>query len=130
MVREDRIHVALRVGEGWEEARLDRPGVLVLTTYETLRRYQVSLGIVEWGVVVLDEAQATKNPEILATRAAKGLKARFKLLATGTPVENSLRDFWSLVDTAQPGSSNQGHEFGVTLPDADKAALIAYLRSL
>lgn len=103
MVREDRIHTALRVGEGWREARLDRPGVLVLTTYETLRRYQVSLGIVDWGVVVLDEAQATKNPEILATRAAKGLKARFKLLATGTPVENSLRDFWSLVDTAQPG---------------------------
>lgn len=103
MVREDRIHAALRVGEGWGEARLDRPGVLVLTTYETLRRYQVSLGVVDWGVVVLDEAQATKNPEILAARAAKGLKARFKLLATGTPVENSLRDFWSLMDTAQPG---------------------------
>ncbi len=114
MVREDRIHVALRVGEGWEEARLDRPGVLVLTTYETLRRYQVSLGIVEWGVVVLDEAQATKNPEILATRAAKGLKARFKLLATGTPVENSLRDFWSLVDTAQPGLLGTWAQFNET----------------
>lgn len=103
MVLGDRIHTALRVGEGWGERRLDRPGILVLTTYETLRRYQVSLGVAEWGVVVLDEAQATKNPETLATRAAKGLKARFKLLATGTPVENSLRDFWSLVDTAQPG---------------------------
>lgn len=103
MVRSDRIHASLRIGPGWKEARLDRPGVLVLTTYDTLRRYQVSLGLVDWGVVVLDEAQATKNPEILATRAAKGLKARFKLLATGTPVENSLRDFWSLVDTAQPG---------------------------
>ena len=103
MVRADRIHATLRIGEVWGEARLDRPGVLVLTTYETLRRYQVSLGMVNWGVVVFDEAQATKNPEILATRAAKALKARFKLLATGTPVENSLRDFWSLVDTAQPG---------------------------
>ncbi len=103
MVREDRIHASLRLGAGWKEARLDRPGVLVLTTYETLRRYQVSLGAVEWGVVVFDEAQATKNPEILATRAAKALNARFKLLATGTPVENSLRDIWSLVDTAQPG---------------------------
>jgi len=103
MVREDRIHASLRVGANWGDARLDRPGVLVLTTYETLRRYQVSLGSVSWGVVVLDEAQATKNPEILATRAAKALNARFKLLATGTPVENSLRDFWSLVDTAQPG---------------------------
>ncbi|WP_066462956.1 DEAD/DEAH box helicase [Sanguibacter suarezii] len=103
MVRADRIHATLRIGESWGEARLDRPGILVLTTYDTLRRYQVSLGLVDWGVVVFDEAQATKNPEILATRAAKGLKARFKLLVTGTPVENSLRDFWSLIDTAQPG---------------------------
>jgi len=102
MVRADRLATSLRVGERWGEARLDRPNVLVLTTYETLRRYQISLGTVDWGVVVLDEAQATKNPEILVSRAAKGLKARFKLLATGTPVENSLRDFWSLLDTAQP----------------------------
>ncbi|MCC2319545.1 DEAD/DEAH box helicase [Cellulomonas xiejunii] len=122
MVREDRIHVALRVGEGWKEARLDRPGVLVLTTYETLRRYQVSLGVVDWGVVVLDEAQATKNPEILATRAAKGLKARFKLLATGTPVENSLRDFWSLVDTAQPGLLGTWADFQETWVKPMKAA--------
>lgn len=114
MVREDRIHASLRVGPAWGEARLDRPGVLVLTTYETLRRYQVSLGAVDWGVVVLDEAQATKNPEILTTRAAKALKARFKLLATGTPVENSLRDFWSLVDTAQPGLLGDWKQFQET----------------
>jgi SNF2 family DNA or RNA helicase len=114
MVREDRIHASLRLGAGWKEARLDRPGVLVLTTYETLRRYQVSLGAAEWGVVVFDEAQATKNPEILATRAAKALNARFKLLATGTPVENSLRDIWSLVDTAQPGLLGSWAQFQET----------------
>ncbi|MEI8647025.1 SNF2-related protein [Paraglaciecola sp. Hal342] len=39
----------------------------------------------------------------MQTRAAKGLKAKFKLLATGTPVENSLADFWCLMDTACPG---------------------------
>src|SRR5690606_26203475 len=44
-----------------------------------------------------------KNPNALQTRAAKGLKADFKLLVTGTPVENSLGDFWCLLDTAQPG---------------------------
>ncbi|MEW1960690.1 DEAD/DEAH box helicase [Kineococcus sp. NPDC059986] len=114
MVREDRIHASLRIGPACGEARLDRPGVLVLTTYETLRRYQVSLGLVDWGVVIFDEAQATKNPEILTTRAAKALKARFKLLATGTPVENSLRDFWTLVDTAQPGLLGSWVEFQET----------------
>jgi SNF2 family DNA or RNA helicase len=51
---------------------------------------------------IFDGVQATKNPEILVTRAAKALQARFKLLATGTPVENSLLDFWCLMDTAQP----------------------------
>ncbi|WP_432543027.1 DEAD/DEAH box helicase [Kineococcus sp. SYSU DK002] len=111
MVRADRIHASLRIGPAHGEARLDRPGVLVLTTYETLRRYQVSLGLVDWGVVVMDEAQAVKNPEILATRAAKALKARFKLLATGTPVENSLRDFWTLGDTAQPGLLSSWGDF-------------------
>jgi hypothetical protein len=111
MVRQDRIFASLRVGSRWGDSRLDRPGVLVLTTYETLRRYQVSLGLVEWGVVVFDEAQATKNPETLVTRAAKALKSRFKLLATGTPVENSLRDFWSLIDTAQPGLLGTWAEF-------------------
>lgn len=105
MVREDRLAdlVSLRVGDAWGDARLDRPGTLVLTTYEALRRHQVSLGLVEWEAVVLDEAQNVKNPETLSSRAAKALKTRFLLAATGTPVENSLLDFWNLVDTAQPG---------------------------
>ncbi|MCK9792327.1 DEAD/DEAH box helicase [Isoptericola sp. 4D.3] len=105
MVRDDVLAdlMLLRVGAAWGEARLDRPGTLVLTTYETVARYQVSLSQVDWGVVVFDEAQNLKNPDILRTRAAKALRARFKLLATGTPVENSLKDFWSLLDTAQPG---------------------------
>jgi hypothetical protein len=102
---------ALRIGATAGPARLDMPNRLVLTTYDTLRRYQISLGQVDWGVVVFDEAQATKNPDILVTRAAKGLKARFKLLATGTPVENSLRDFWCLMDTAQPGLLGTWAEF-------------------
>ena len=76
---------------------------LVLTTYQTLRDYQFSLCQIDWGVVIFDEAQNIKNPNALQTRAAKGLKADFKLLVTGTPVENSLGDFWCLMDTAQPG---------------------------
>ncbi|MEU4364117.1 DEAD/DEAH box helicase [Promicromonospora sp. NPDC023987] len=105
MVRDDVIaqRTSLRIGPEHGATRLDMPNRLVLTTYETLQRYQISLSRVDWGVVVMDEAQKIKNPETLAARAAKGLRARFKLLATGTPVENELGDFWSLVDTAQPG---------------------------
>lgn len=83
--------------------RLDMPKRLVITTYQTLRDYQFSMSKIDWGIVVFDEAQNIKNPNALQTRAAKGLKAQFKLLATGTPVENSLADFWCLMDTACPG---------------------------
>lgn len=95
---------SLAVGSEWpHHARLDTPGRVVITTYETLASYQLSLGRVQWGAVIFDEAQEVKNPETLRTRAAKGLQARFKLVATGTPVENSLRDLWNLMDLAQPG---------------------------
>lgn len=94
---------SLKFGEQHGADRLDLPCRLVITTYQTLRDYQFSLSQIDWGIVVFDEAQNIKNPNALQTRAAKGLKARFKLLATGTPVENSLADFWCLMDTACPG---------------------------
>lgn len=97
------IRYALTIGPDAGVQRLDMNRRLVLTTYQTLRDYQFSLCQIDWGVVIFDEAQNIKNPNALQTRAAKGLKADFKLLVTGTPVENSLGDFWCLMDTAQPG---------------------------
>ena len=103
MLNEADVRYALNIGPEAGPNRLDMEGRLVLTTYQTLRDYQLSLCQIDWGVIVFDEAQNVKNPNTLQTRAAKGLKADFKLLATGTPVENSLADFWCLTDTAQPG---------------------------
>jgi len=99
----DTIRYALHTGPEAGTKRLDMDRRLVLTTYQTLRDYQFSLCRIDWGLVVFDEAQNIKNPNTLQSHAAKGLKADFKLLATGTPVENSLGDFWCLMDTAQPG---------------------------
>jgi SNF2 family DNA or RNA helicase len=92
---------SLNIGKDQRD-RLDMPGRLVITTYQTLRDYQFSLCLIDWGIVIFDEAQNIKNPNALQTRAAKGLNADFKLVATGTPVENSLADFWCLMDTASP----------------------------
>lgn len=103
LLAEDAIRYALKIGKTYGADRLDMPRRLVLVTYQTLRDYQFSMCRVDWSVVAFDEAQNIKNPNALQTRAAKGLKANFKLLATGTPVENSLADFWCLMDTAQPG---------------------------
>jgi hypothetical protein len=99
----EKIRFALHVGPDAGLKRLDINRRLVITTYQTLRDYQFSLCLVDWGMVIFDEAQNLKNPNTLQTHAAKGLNSDIKILATGTPVENSLGDFWCLMDTAQPG---------------------------
>lgn len=100
---ESAIRYSLKVGKDFGNARLDMPDRLVLTNYDTLRDYQFSLCTVDWGMVIFDEAQDIKNPNAMKARAAKGLKADFRLAVTGTPVENNLKDFWSIFDTVSPG---------------------------
>lgn len=84
-------------------AGIDSPGSLVITNYETVQRFRFSFCAAKWEVLALDEAQATKNPNVMRTAAIKALNARFRILMTGTPVENSLVDFWCLNDTHSPG---------------------------
>jgi non-specific serine/threonine protein kinase len=84
----------------------DRPSLdgvdVVLTTYGMLLR-QEWLFDVRWQLVVLDEAQAIKNPTARQTKAAKRLQAHARIALTGTPVENRLGDLWSLFDFLCPG---------------------------
>lgn len=84
---------------------------IYFTTYETLRRHQIPLGLIDWGVVVLDEAQKVKTPGTLVTNAAKALKANFKIAMTGTPVENSLMDLWCIIDFCSPGLLENAKDF-------------------
>lgn len=84
---------------------------IYLTTYETLRKQQIPLGLINWGVVVLDEAQKVKTPGTFVTNAAKALKADFKIAMTGTPVENSLMDLWCIIDFCSPGLLENAKEF-------------------
>ncbi len=75
---------------------------LVLTTYGTLARREW-LQQRQWRLLVLDEAQAIKNPATRQTKLVKQLKAEARIALTGTPVENSLADLWSLFDFLNPG---------------------------
>lgn len=75
---------------------------VVLTTYGMLLR-QKWLIDVDWRLVILDEAQAIKNPSARQTRAVKELNADARIALTGTPVENRLSDLWSLFDFLCPG---------------------------
>jgi superfamily II DNA or RNA helicase len=74
----------------------------VLTTYGMLQR-QEWLRQRDWNLIVLDEAQAIKNPATRQAKAAKTLNGRARIALTGTPVENRLSDLWSLFDFICPG---------------------------
>jgi superfamily II DNA or RNA helicase len=76
---------------------------LVVTTYGTLRRDVGFLAKVEFDTVVLDEAQAIKNPASESAKAARLLDARHRLALTGTPVENHLGELGSLFEFLNPG---------------------------
>jgi non-specific serine/threonine protein kinase len=83
---------------------------VVLTTYGTLARLPWAKGR-RWGLVVLDEAQAIKNPGARQTRAVKALEAGARVALTGTPVENRLGDLWSLFDFLNPGLLGTAKQF-------------------
>ena len=84
---------------------------LVITTYGLCQKY-AWLQEVPWDLVILDEAQAIKNPGTQQTRAVKKLHARNRIIMTGTPIENRLGDLWSLFDFLNPGLLGTAEEFG------------------
>ena len=85
------------------QRKLDPKADLVLTTYGVLRIDVDKLKDCGWKVVVLDEAQAIKNPDSKVARAAYQLEAEWKLTMTGTPVENRLEELWSQIHFCNPG---------------------------
>ncbi len=91
-------------------AELDRYD-LIITTYALTQRYKW-LQDYSWNYIILDEAQAIKNPGTKQTRAVKKLRAHNRLIMTGTPVENRLSDLWSLFDFLNPGLLGNSKEFG------------------
>jgi hypothetical protein len=85
---------------------------LVIASYECVRdKFQLFCDA-DWAVTVLDEAQKIKNPISLLTHSVKAVKSDFVLAMTGTPVENSYMDLWSIMDAACPGFMGSAKEFG------------------
>ncbi len=83
---------------------------LVVTTYGMLLRLE-PLFAVQFNLLILDEAQAIKNPGARQTHAAKKLSAAGRITLTGTPVENRLGDLWSLFDFLNPGLLGSAKRF-------------------
>jgi non-specific serine/threonine protein kinase len=83
---------------------------LAITSYGFLARAE---WLVEtpWQLVVIDEAQAIKNPAARQTRTVKQLKADARIALTGTPIENRLGDLWSIFDFINPGLLGTSKQF-------------------
>ena len=107
-------HPAETPGGEWRDAKTAEAFLagkdVILTTYGQAARLEW-MATREWRLLVLDEAQAIKNPGARQTRAIKRLRARARIALSGTPVENRLGDLWSLYDFLNPGLLGSAHEF-------------------
>jgi superfamily II DNA or RNA helicase len=97
----------VQFGSGNRQAMLDelKPFDLIVCSYGLLQQEEVAdmLSKVHWQMIVLDEAQSIKNFATKRSQAAMNLQADFKLLTTGTPIENHLGELWNLFRFINPG---------------------------
>ena len=99
-----------------------REAPIVITSYETLISDVTLMNRVDWNCVVLDEAQAIKNPASRRAGIVKSLNRRFSLAITGTPIENHLEDLWSILEFAEPSVLGSIHDFRARFEDNEQDA--------
>lgn len=95
---------------------------VIITSYDTAVRDQGMLSMFQWSFVILDEAQAIKNPETKRAAAAKSFKRKSGIAVSGTPFENRLRDIWSLMDFSCPDFLGTLGQFETEHPDSEESA--------
>ena len=102
----------------------------MIATYGILRRDAAALSKLEFDAVILDEAQAIKNRETDAAKAARLLKAKHRLVLSGTPVENRLAELGSLFEFLNPGLLGTAAAFDGLAGTGDPEALATLARGL
>lgn len=95
---------------------------IILATYDTVVNDQTIFSAFEWCWLICDEAQALKNPDSGRRRAISSIPRRYSIQMTGTPVETSLLDLWSLADLAIPGLLGDRAVFESAYPDSEESA--------
>jgi superfamily II DNA or RNA helicase len=101
---------------------------IVLTTYGLVNRDIDKLKEIRFDVIVFDEAQAVKNIHADRTGAVRQLKASFKLALTGTPVENHIGEYYSIMDLVLPGLLGEYGQFRRHVKAENPSALDAVIR--
>ncbi len=84
---------------------------VVITSYTMVVNDQYLLNKVDWDVIIADEASLVKNPDSERRNSLKAIPSKLKIVMTGTPVENSLMDLWSLADLTNESFLGSRSEF-------------------
>lgn len=87
-------------GELFQTAAIEAD--IVLTTYSMLDPHLDQWTAIEWQAICLDEAQHIKNPATKQSKAVRNLRGKHRIVMTGTPIENHLRELWSIFDFINP----------------------------
>ena len=116
--------------KGSQELEITEDRFLYITTYGMSLRME-ELKERKWDCLILDEAQAIKNPGTKQTKAIKAIPSRMRIAMTGTPIENRLGDLWSLFDFLNQGLLGSAKEFtDFTKELQDSTAGYAKLRKM
>lgn len=99
-------------------------GQVVITTYDVARIDSTVLNQIQWSLIVLDEAQAIKNPDSQRARSIKQINRQAAVAVTGTPFENHVTDLWSLFDFCMPGYLGTKQNFVSRFKDEETSASV------
>jgi SNF2 family DNA or RNA helicase len=88
-----------------------KPFDLLIASYGLLQQEETLLSSLTWNTIILDEAQAIKNIATKRSRAAMSLSGDFKVITTGTPIENHLGELWNLFHFINPGLLGNHNQF-------------------
>ena len=84
---------------------------MVISSYSLVHRDKEHLGKMEWEGIILDEAQKIKNPATKQAHAVRNLRSEYRMVLTGTPIENRLSELWSIMEFLNPGYLGSQKEF-------------------
>jgi len=110
-----KVHHGANRAEADEIARVAEGADVLITTYGTAVRDMDAIEKVAWSTVVLDEAQAIKNPASDTAQQLRRIPARVRVALTGTPIENGLGDLWAILDFTNPGLVGPRPQFVASL---------------